>query len=55
MKFCQKAKLDTLSPVELLQKLLVPNHILGEVAMDFIEELPLSHGKKYNFGGGGLP
>lgn len=42
---CHKAKSDTLTLAGLLQPLPVPNQIWENITIDFIEGLPISHGK----------
>ena len=42
---CKRAKSDAIQPAGLLQPLPVPEMIWNDIAMDFIEGLPLSHGK----------
>lgn len=40
---CQKAKANTLVPVELLQPLIIPCQVWDNITIDFIEELPSSN------------
>lgn len=40
---CQKNKYSTLSHADLLQPIMVPNNILEDLSMEFIEGQPLSH------------
>lgn len=42
---CQKEKSDTLTLPRLLQPLPVPDQIWEDITTDFIEGLPISHGK----------
>lgn len=43
---CQHNKVERLQPAGLLQALPIPDQIWSHISMDFIEELPSSHGKK---------
>nr|GFA56542.1 hypothetical protein CTI12_AA187700 [Tanacetum cinerariifolium] len=42
---CQRYKPDLFAYPGLIQPLLIPTHIWNEISMDFIENLPKSHGK----------
>jgi len=43
-QICQQAKMEHALPANLLQPLLIPNPNLDDISMDFITNLPSSHG-----------